>query len=288
MWAWKSIVSKVLLTQRPKHTTKSYKITQELAPNLITTDSLSDTHLSQPSTSSSPPPSIKMSQVETLTATQVPTGAAAANDFEAAERKRAEDAAAVDAAIATATAALQAASLAPPAEAAKSVPNGVSAPAKVAPAPARGPAPVDTPALPPASAAPKFAAYGATDVSVIPDEPLEKWLRTHHKEETGEFLSVVQERSGANIDWAWGPFVLKLVISFTGVTGEFGINIPFFGYKKLIDINGDLIQGVGAGFDIGIASGSIKLYLKGRQVFFEIHAQAFGAKWDKTVVLITL
>ncbi|KDQ09226.1 hypothetical protein BOTBODRAFT_69326 [Botryobasidium botryosum FD-172 SS1] len=261
-------VSKISLFQPPKHTTKSYKTTQL-------------------SISSSLPPSIKMSQVDILTPTDAfSTGATAAGAVEAAERKSAEGAAAIDAIIATATAALEATSLAPPAEAAKSVPNGVAAPTKVSPAPAPV-APVEvTPT--PAPVAPKIAAYGATDVSVIPDEPLEKWLRTHHNEESGEFLSVVQERSGINIDWSWGPFVLKLIIDFTSVTGEFGINIPFWGYKKLIDINGDLIAGIGAGFDIGIASGNIKLYLKGKQVILEIHAQAFGKSWDKTVVLVTL
>ncbi|KDQ06789.1 hypothetical protein BOTBODRAFT_234652 [Botryobasidium botryosum FD-172 SS1] len=221
-----------------------------------------------------------MSQVQTLTTTETySAGAAAADALEAAARKRAE-AAAVDAAIATATAALQAATPsstgvtpAPVAPAAPATTSTAGPSASIAPAPA---------------AANTIVAYGATDVSSLPDEALQKWLRTHHNAESGDFISVVQERSGNNINWSWGPFVLNITISFTGVTGEFGVNIPFWGYKKLVDINGDLITGVGAGFDIGFVSGNIKLYLKGRQVFFEIHAQAFGQQWDRTVALVTL
>jgi len=140
----------------------------------------------------------------------------------------------------------------------------------------------------PAPVANGLVAKGATDLSAVKDVGLEKWLSSHHDNEKGVFLSVIQDKAGQSVNWAFGPFVLKITINFTGVTGEFGINIPFWGYKKLIDINGDLITGIGAGFDIGVASGSIKLYLKGKQVIFELQASAFGHGFKTSHVLLTL
>jgi len=60
------------------------------------------------------------------------------------------------------------------------------------------------------------------------------------------------------------------------------------GYRKLIDVNGDLISGVGAGFNTGVASGSIKLYLKGNQVIIDVKASAFGQSFNINHVLLNL
>jgi len=129
---------------------------------------------------------------------------------------------------------------------------------------------------------------GATNLTLEKDVALEKWLSTHYVLEEGVFLSVIQDKAGQLVNWGFGPFRLKINVAFTGVTGEFGIQIPLIGYQKLINIDGDLISGVEAGFNIGIASGSIKLYLKGKQVMIELKASAFGASWNTTYVLLNL
>lgn len=47
-----------------------------------------------------------------------------------------------------------------------------------------------------------------------------------------------------------------------GIEAELGVTIPFYGYKKLVRIGGDLIDGVEAGFDVfSVTSGSIRVYL---------------------------
>ncbi|KDQ17274.1 hypothetical protein BOTBODRAFT_185977 [Botryobasidium botryosum FD-172 SS1] len=131
---------------------------------------------------------------------------------------------------------------------------------------------------------------GATDVSSIKDLDLANWLDSHHNPADGIFLSVVQGKTGHGATWAYGPFVLDIIVSFTGVTGEFGINIPLRGYKKLLDIDGDLITGISSGFNIPFdtASGYIKLYLKGRQLIVELNASAFSKPWKITCVLLNL
>ncbi|KDQ17276.1 hypothetical protein BOTBODRAFT_144173 [Botryobasidium botryosum FD-172 SS1] len=139
-----------------------------------------------------------------------------------------------------------------------------------------------------AAVAKGVVAHGAIDVSAIQDISLERWLDTHNNNLEGVFLSVIQDKTGYAISWAYGPFVLDIKMSFTGVTGEFGINVPLRGYKKLLDIDGDLITGISAGFAIGVANGHINLYLKRRQVVVELKASAFGSPWEITHVLLAL
>ncbi|KDQ11430.1 hypothetical protein BOTBODRAFT_46400 [Botryobasidium botryosum FD-172 SS1] len=143
---------------------------------------------------------------------------------------------------------------------------------------------------PPASAAnQKPTAVGATDLSALEDASLTKWLDIHHNPQQGVFLSIVQDKAGHTVTWAYGPFLLEIAVSFTGVTGQFGVNIPLRGYKKLIDINGDLINGISAAFNFDkIVFGTIKIYLKRRLVILELDAKAFGQEWKVKIALLSL
>ncbi|KDQ11431.1 hypothetical protein BOTBODRAFT_189820 [Botryobasidium botryosum FD-172 SS1] len=143
-------------------------------------------------------------------------------------------------------------------------------------------------ALASATVAKPIAARGAIDVSGVEDTTLVKWLAIHHNSEEGAFLSVIQNKTGHAISWAYGPFILEINISFTGVTGEFGINIPLRGYKKLLGIDGDLISGISASFNIEVAKGHIRIYLRERQAIVELEASAFGRSWETLYLLLAL
>ncbi|KAI0781803.1 hypothetical protein C8Q75DRAFT_812225 [Abortiporus biennis] len=95
--------------------------------------------------------------------------------------------------------------------------------------------------------------------------------------------------AGNLIDISFGPFRIIAKIDGLTISGEIGINIPILGYKKLAGISGNLITGVEAGFDLwGIASGSIRIYLQGKNVMCELKASALGKTWNTTFKIFTL
>ncbi|KAL4242845.1 hypothetical protein ABKN59_011266 [Abortiporus biennis] len=96
--------------------------------------------------------------------------------------------------------------------------------------------------------------------------------------------------AGGNlIDVGFGPFRIIAKIDGMSISGEIGINIPILGYKKLAGISGDLVNGVQAGFDLwGIASGSIRIFLQGKNVMCELKASALGHTWNTTFKIFTL
>ncbi|KAL4247799.1 hypothetical protein ABKN59_007114 [Abortiporus biennis] len=96
--------------------------------------------------------------------------------------------------------------------------------------------------------------------------------------------------AGGNlIDVGFGPFRIIAKIDGMSISGEIGINIPLLGYKKLAGISGDLVNGVQAGFDLwGIASGSIRIFLQGKNVMCELKASALGKTWNTTFKIFTL
>jgi len=88
---------------------------------------------------------------------------------------------------------------------------------------------------------------------------------------------------------AFGPFRISGKIVGMGIEAELGLNIPFFGYKRLAKISGDLINGVEAGFDVfGVTSGSIRVYLKGRDVMVTLKASAFAMMHGYNFKLFTI
>ncbi|KAL4246751.1 hypothetical protein ABKN59_009066 [Abortiporus biennis] len=76
---------------------------------------------------------------------------------------------------------------------------------------------------------------------------------------------------GNMIDVGFGPLRIIGNIQGLGISGEVGVNVPILGYKKLINISGDLVKGVEAGFDVfGVASGSVRVFLQGKNVMVNI------------------
>ncbi|KDQ11016.1 hypothetical protein BOTBODRAFT_57743 [Botryobasidium botryosum FD-172 SS1] len=145
---------------------------------------------------------------------------------------------------------------------------------------------IPAPAPTPTPAKEEIIAKGAVGVLGAEDEALDKWLDTHYKTDEDTFLSVVEERRGRAINWALGPFLLKVTINFTGIVGELGIVIPFYGYQKLVDIHGDLITGVSANWRNRVTKGVIHLNLRGRSLQIHLEAIAFGRPYDYKGVLV--
>ncbi|KDQ11013.1 hypothetical protein BOTBODRAFT_177707 [Botryobasidium botryosum FD-172 SS1] len=137
----------------------------------------------------------------------------------------------------------------------------------------------------PAPVREEIIAKGGVGVFDSDDENLDKWLDTHYKTDEGIILSVVEERRGRVINWAYGPFLLKVTINFTSIVGELGIQIPCFGHKKLVDIHGDLITGVSANWNIRITKGVIHLNLHGRSLLVHLDAVAYGQPYHYKGVL---
>jgi len=91
------------------------------------------------------------------------------------------------------------------------------------------------------------------------------------------------------IDYGFGPFKISGKIVGMGIEAELGVTIPFFGYKKLVKISGDLINGVEAGFDVfGVASGSIRVYLRGKDVMVTLKASVLGKTYTYDFKLFSI
>ncbi|KAI0782714.1 hypothetical protein C8Q75DRAFT_786522 [Abortiporus biennis] len=132
------------------------------------------------------------------------------------------------------------------------------------------------------------------------DHELIKFLSEHY--ESGVFhakghaepprtpdVAAYAAAGGNMIDVGFGPLRVIGNIQGLGISGEVGVNVPILGYKKLINISGDLLKGVEAGFDLfGVASGSIRVSLQGKDVMVTPKASILGQNLETSFKIFTL
>ncbi|KAI0782715.1 hypothetical protein C8Q75DRAFT_786548 [Abortiporus biennis] len=74
-----------------------------------------------------------------------------------------------------------------------------------------------------------------------------------------------------------------------GITAEIGVNVPILGYKKLAHIAGDLVKGVETAFNLfGVASGSARVFLQGKNVMCELKASILSKNYNNTFKIFSL
>ncbi|KAI0782744.1 hypothetical protein C8Q75DRAFT_786651 [Abortiporus biennis] len=96
--------------------------------------------------------------------------------------------------------------------------------------------------------------------------------------------------AGGNlIDVGWGPIRIVGKIQGMGITAEIGVNVPILGYKKLAHIAGDLVKGVETAFNLfGVASGSARVFLQGKDVMCELKASILSKNYNNTFKIFSL